>query len=63
MTIELEPSDIVKSAPAGTNVPQPEPVGFSPTMDAKPQPPKDEPAKAAFAASAETAKADETLQQ
>ena len=63
VTIELEPSDIMKSAPAGANVPQPEPVGFSPKMDTKPQPPKDEPVKAASAASAETAKAEETLEQ
>lgn len=63
VTIELEPSDIVKSAPASVNVPQPEPVGFSPKADARPQPPKDEPVKAASAGGAERAKAEETLQQ
>ncbi|MBA8877993.1 COG4223 family protein [Phyllobacterium myrsinacearum] len=63
VTIELEPSDVVKSSSASGNVPQPEPVGFSPDASVKPQEPKREPEKAASIKSENTPKTENAYQQ
>lgn len=63
VTIELEPSNVVKSPAAGAKVPQPEPVGFGPDTSVKPQEPKSEPAKTTPANSEDKSKTESTSQQ
>jgi hypothetical protein len=60
VTIELAPSDVVKSPSASASVPQPEPVGFDAIPDAVPPAPKDEPVKTTPASNAEKAKIEST---
>ncbi|SDO66622.1 mitofilin family membrane protein [Phyllobacterium sp. OV277] len=63
VTIELEPSDIVKDHPAGGSVPQPEPVGFDPDTSVQAQEPKSEPVEAAAVSSEDKPKIETASQQ
>ncbi|MBA8899922.1 mitofilin family membrane protein [Phyllobacterium sp. P30BS-XVII] len=62
VTIELEPSDVVKN-PAGGSVPQPEPVGFDPDTSVKARESKSEPVKAAAVSSEDKPKIETASQQ